>query len=158
MQVEKEIIMPENKKSVCCTYRSWVIFLTIAVSLPFYCLTLYCTIKFKVGWILCVSVVALIYVLYFVMKMLNCRVIMTEDKLIVYNLFRCKRVYEIRNISKVIVLNNMNTRYLLIRIGKNKVKIRKDAKGYSDFLKAFCQKLKIEGYSRGGKNVFDIQK
>lgn len=45
----------------------------------------------------------------------------------------------------------MDTRYLLIRIGKNKVKIRKDAKGYSDFLKAFCQKLKIEGYSRGGK-------
>lgn len=145
-----------QRREICCNYRSWANYLIIVISLMFLCLTTYSVILFKDFWIFAVSIAVFVYTFYFIMETINRKVIMVENKIIVYNIFGVSKIYEISNISKIVVSNNVRSKYVVIYIKSKKIKIQKTVQKYDEFIKELFEILQIQGYSKGGIHVYDF--
>lgn len=156
----------QEKDVIYVHYRVWYLYLIIILSEIPLCMLALAAVLFEYRlkmFIFWVFGFVLVFSCLFdnILMVLNEKAIMTEEKIIVYNKFGIKREYQINEISQVVVLcehsGNYSNHYIRIRSGKRKSKIYASPRGFDEFETELCNRLKLRGYSRRGKQVFDIK-
>ncbi len=140
-----------------CTYRSAVNILPLVTALAFLAATLYATVRLKDIRLAIVAVIAFLCTMYLGLRILNERIVLTEEKLIIYSLWNKKTEYDMKDITKIAVANRSRTKYIKVYFGDKKVLVRKDIKDYDLLLKTICERLHITGYTRGGISEFKMR-
>lgn len=155
----------QEKDVIYVHHREWYNYLFILIEIPFCSVLLgglFWSYRLNdlIFWILGFPII-FYCLLDLILEVLNEKAIMTEEKIIVYNKFGIKSEYQINEISQVVVLcehwGKYSNHYIRIRSGKRKSKIRFSYRGFDEFETELCNRLKLRGYSRGGKQVFDIK-
>lgn len=148
----------EQNKKYCCDYRGWTHYLIVCIGVACFGFTSFAAIKFDDYIIGGIAAIVFIYTGYFVLEMMNKRVFLEENMIVVRNIWRRKKRYKISDVSNLVISNNMNSTYVLVKVAEKKIKIRKSPNGYYEFVEELCRRLKLTGYSKGGKKVIDIKK
>ena len=149
--------MRDTQQRIICTYRSWNSYIGIVIILIYYILALWYAIYARNIISFIVSFVLVILMTYYILETFNKKVEVIYDKIIVHDIWKVRKEYEIKNITRIVIYNYTESKFLKIYIGSNKIKIRGYAKGYKEFLKHFCEILDIHGYTKGGKQWFDVR-
>ena len=140
-----------------CTYRTTLNFLTLAIAFAFAIGTLWASLEWKDIRIGVVTALTFLCTLYLALRIANQRVALVQEKLITYSLWNKKTEYDIKDIKKIAVANQLRTKYIKIYFGDKNVIVRKDIKDYDLFLKMICERLHITGYTRSGVSEFKMR-
>ena len=124
-----------------CTYRSAINVVSLMIAIAFSVGTLWATAELKDIRIGGVTVVAFWCTMYLGLKITNQRVLLVQEKLIVYSLWNKKTEYDIKDITKIAVANQSRTKCIKIYLGDKNLLVRKDIKKYDDFVKKLCDRL-----------------
>lgn len=140
-----------------CTYRSAINVVSLMIAIAFSVGTLWAAIELKDIRIGVVTVVAFLCAMYLGLRIANQRVVLAQDKIIIYSLWNKKTEYDIKDITKIAVANQSRTKYIKIYLGDKSLLVRKDIKKYDDFVKKLCDRLQIKGYTRGGVSEYTVK-
>lgn len=146
-----------KNRELCCTYRSPLNVLSLIIAVAFFAGTLWATVKLQDIRPGVVTVAAFLCTMYLVLRIVNQRVVLTGEKIIVYGLCGKKTEYDVRDITKIAVANRSRTKYIKLYLGNKKILVRKDIKSYDEFLKEICDRLQIKGYTRAGLSEFVVK-
>lgn len=80
----------------------------------FFSFTLFAAIKFDDYRIWGIAAIVFIYTFYFELEMINKKVFLEENMLIVRNCWRNEKRYKISDISQVVISNNNHSAYVSI--------------------------------------------
>lgn len=153
--------MQKKEQGVSCTQRCGANYLALVFNVPFFLFWVWMCIRFRneLTFIpLAVTLIWGLFDLHLIMEILNRKIVMIEDKLMVYNFMGIKKEYNICNISQVVVWNKYRKKSMLLLVDKSKINIQAPAKGYEEFRKQLCEKLQIKelDYLKRGKHKFDL--
>lgn len=140
-----------------CTYRSAINVVSLMIAIAFSVGTLWAAIELKDIRIGVVTVVAFLCAMYLGLRIANQRVVLAQDKIIIYSLWKKMTEYDIKDITKIAVANQSHAKYIKIYLSDKKLLVRRDIKKYDDFVKKLCDRLQIKGYTRGGVSEYMIK-
>lgn len=146
-----------KNKELHCTYRSPLNVLSLVIAVAFFAGMLWTTVKLQDIRPGVVTVVAFLCTIYLMLRIANQRVVLTQEKIIVYGLCGKKTEYDMKDITKIAVTNQSRTKYIKLFLGDKKILVRKDIKYYDEFLKEICDRLQIKGYTRAGVSEFVVK-
>lgn len=150
--------MLRSKKNICCDYRSFFNWFMITLLCIFLCFWIYVSLYFKQGIILIVTIIPFFIMIYYILEMLNKKVILTENQIIAYSLLGKEKVYNMCDVSKIIVSNHRKSNYLKIKVGMNTIKMQRYARNFFEFREEICRLYGIDDYNQLGTFAFNLNK
>lgn len=144
------------KTEICCDYRSIANGMMVGLISVAFIFLIYISIILKSFAFVLLLMILLILDSYYVLQMMNNKVVLTEDELIEYTMFgKCKK-YNLYELTKIQICKEYRKCYVLIFIGMKKIKIKQHARNYEKFESQLCRLLGIREYSRKGTHTYSL--
>lgn len=161
--------MEENKEIVCCHYRNWCylwlsIFFLIAFCGFVWLLVYICgkdplwyvnDFDFLLIFTGYVSVL-LWTTIYYILKMINERAILTDKTITIFSIWGRKKEYDLTEVTKIIYKNMYRETYVTIKIGRKKFKAERYATNRFEFGRKLAEIFNLDGFSRYGIIKFNV--